>query len=74
MLGVVSEADELAKAADVYRSAYEALATGRADLAEKIVEAARAGVAQREIVRLSGYTREHVRRICRAAGLEPQGD
>ncbi len=74
MLGVVGEAEELAKAADAYSHASEELAAARSSLAEKIVQAARSGMAQTEIVRLSGYTREHVRRISRAAGLEPEGD
>lgn len=43
----------------------------RLELAEAIVEAARGGMRQVEIVRRSGYTRESVRRICRAAGIEP---
>jgi hydrogenase maturation factor len=43
----------------------------RAPLAEAIVEAARAGRRQVEIARVSGYNREHIRRICRAAGIEP---
>jgi DNA-nicking Smr family endonuclease len=36
-------------------------------LAEAIVAAARSGVRQVEIVRVTGYTRESVRRIVRAA-------
>ncbi|MCW2641095.1 MAG: hypothetical protein JWP76_3401 [Dactylosporangium sp.] len=46
----------------------------RADLADAIVEAARAGVRQVEIVKRSGYTRERIRQLCRAAGVEPPGD
>jgi multidrug resistance efflux pump len=42
----------------------------RVELAEAIVDAARAGMRQVEIVRRSGYTRESVRRICRAAGID----
>jgi predicted transcriptional regulator len=71
---VRGEAEELAKAADAYRRAQDELAAARSSLAEKIIDAARAGMPQREIVRLSGYTREHVRRISRAAGLEPETD
>jgi predicted transcriptional regulator len=40
-------------------------------LAEEIVEAARAGMRQAEIARITGYTRENVRKICRAGGVEP---
>lgn len=43
----------------------------RAPLAAAIVEAARARRPQVEIVAISGYNREHIRRICRAAGIEP---
>jgi hypothetical protein len=42
----------------------------RAELADMIVAAARAGVRQTEIVRVTGYTRESVRRILRAGGVE----
>ncbi len=42
----------------------------RSDLATAIVDAAKRGVRQREIVRVTGYSRERVRQICRAAGLE----
>jgi hypothetical protein len=38
-------------------------------LAAAIVAAARAGVRQRDIVAVTGYSREQVRRICRAAGI-----
>ena len=43
----------------------------RLELAEAIAEAARSGMRQVDIVRASGYTRENVRRILRAAGIEP---
>ena len=42
----------------------------RAELTPEVVAAVRAGVPQARIVELSGYTREQVRRICRAAGIE----
>ncbi|GAB3817312.1 hypothetical protein [Micromonospora zhanjiangensis] len=45
--------------------------TARDRLRDAIVRAAKAGVRQTEIVRVTGYTRESVRRICRAAGVEP---
>jgi predicted transcriptional regulator len=61
----------LDEAAAVYRAAKEALEAARPVLAEAIVNAARSGMRQTEIVRASGYTREQVRRICRAAGVEP---
>ncbi|WP_431892636.1 hypothetical protein [Micromonospora haikouensis] len=56
-------------AARAHQQAKEALDAARAELADAIVEAARAGDRQTDIARTSGYTREQVRRICRAAGL-----
>ncbi|WFE46298.1 hypothetical protein [Verrucosispora sp. WMMD1129] len=61
----------LEQAAKAYRRAKEALDKARPELAEAIVEAAREGMRQAEIVRVTGYTREQVRRICRAAGIDP---
>ncbi|MGC9671241.1 hypothetical protein ACNTMW_32430 [Planosporangium sp. 12N6] len=46
----------------------------RERLAAAIVEAARSGVRQVDIVRRTGYTRERVRQICRAAGVEADQD
>jgi len=43
----------------------------RARVAEAIVNAARAGVRQSDITRISGYGREQVRRITRAGGVKP---
>jgi predicted transcriptional regulator len=40
-------------------------------LAEAIVDAVKAGRAQVEISRITGYTPERIRQICRAAGVEP---
>ncbi|WP_435120767.1 hypothetical protein [Micromonospora tulbaghiae] len=48
-----------------------ALEKTRAELAPEVVAAAQAGVKQGDIVKASGYTRERVRQICRAAGIEP---
>ena len=62
---------DLEDAAREYREARDALDSARPRLAEAIAAAARAGTKQAEIVRVSGYTREQVRRICRAAGIEP---
>ena len=42
----------------------------RLDLAAAIVRAAQRGVRQREIVEATGYNRERVRQILRAAGVE----
>jgi hypothetical protein len=48
------------------------VAETRGPLAEAIVEAARTGVRQVDLVRISGYNREHVRRICRDAGIRSE--
>lgn len=63
--------DDLEKTAREHRNAQVALANARTRLAAAIVAAARAGRRQSEIVRVTGYTRERVRQICRAAGIEP---
>jgi len=62
---------DLEEAAQEYRDALKLLEIARPRLAAAIVAAARAGMRQVEIVKVSGYTREQVRRICRAAGVEP---
>jgi multidrug resistance efflux pump len=43
----------------------------RAELAEAIIDAARSGVRQVDIQRISGYSRERIRLILRAGGIEP---
>lgn len=70
-----------AEAQAAVASAQQAVADRRAEvprarerLAEAIVAATRAGMRQRDIVRITGYGREQVRRIVRAAGIEPSGD
>lgn len=62
---------DLQRAVVVYRRARDAAEDARLRLAVAIAEAARAGTRQAEIVRITGYTRERVRQICRAAGVEP---
>lgn len=42
----------------------------RVALAEAIATAARKGTGNAEIRKVTGYTRERVRQICRAAGVE----
>ncbi|MEV0330130.1 hypothetical protein AB0H63_27300 [Micromonospora echinospora] len=44
----------------------------RARLADAIVAAARGGMRQVDIVRATGYTRERVRQILRANGVEAE--
>lgn len=63
--------DQLDEVAREYQAAKAALDDARPRLATAIVAAARAGVRQSEIVRVTGYTRERVRQICRSAGVEP---
>ncbi|AYF31460.1 hypothetical protein CSH63_29245 [Micromonospora tulbaghiae] len=43
----------------------------RAEMMPEILAAASAKVRQVDIARASGLTRERVRQICRAAGIEP---
>lgn len=57
----------LEEAARAYRRAEKALEDRRAALAEAIVLADQEGVRQADIVKITGYAREHVRRIVRAA-------
>jgi DNA-binding phage protein len=60
------------RAAEVkVRAAREARTAARLALAEGIVTAWRDGTSQAEIARQTGYSREQVRRILRAAGVEP---
>jgi predicted transcriptional regulator len=66
-----ADVDELESAAQEYRDAKAALDAVRPRLAAAIADAAKAGRRQSEIVRVTGYTRERVRQICRAAGIEP---
>ncbi|WP_406072368.1 hypothetical protein [Micromonospora sp. NBC_01638] len=49
----------------------EKVTEARDRLADAIVEAARAGMRQIDIVRVTGYTRERVRQILRAHGITP---
>jgi hypothetical protein len=56
-------------------AATAAVELARRPLAEAIVTAAQSGMRQRDILVATNwtYTRERVRQICRAAGIEPQG-
>jgi len=58
--------DPVAAAVRAYRRAEAALDKRRRELADAIGHAVLVGGRrQSEIVRITGYTREHVRRICR---------
>jgi hypothetical protein len=63
---------ELEEVAQEYAAARDAHEGARKKLAAAIVNAANSGTRQNEIVRITGYTRERVRQICRAAGIEPE--
>lgn len=54
------------------KRAQERLEKAREDLHEAIVVAIRDdGWKQRDVVEVTGYSREHIRRICKDAGVEP---
>jgi hypothetical protein len=59
--------DQLRKATAAYHRAQETVAKRRAELTEAIVEAHLANVRQTAIVEITGFTREHIRRIVRDA-------
>jgi len=52
------------------RTARDKAEAARLALAEAMIEAAQDGVKQTEIIKVSGYSREHVRTILRAGGVE----
>lgn len=61
--------ERLAQASAEYADATKKAEEARETLADAIVQAARDGMRQVEIVKMTGYTRESVRQICRRAGL-----
>lgn len=67
MLNVARE--KLVEAATEYRDLEARLVTARGTLSEAIVEAAKAKMPQTEIIKITGYSREHVRRILREGGV-----
>jgi DNA-binding phage protein len=58
-------------AAERLKATREARTAARLALAKGIVEAWQAGTSQAEIARQTGYSREQVRRILRARGIQP---
>jgi DNA-binding phage protein len=54
------------------KAAREARTAARLELAEGIVAAWQSGIQQAEIARRTGYSREQVRRILRANGVEAE--
>jgi hypothetical protein len=61
---------DLETAARAHQEAKRELEARREELAAAIVKAAREGRRPTEIMKITGYTREHVRRILRAAGIK----
>ena len=63
---------DLVSAVRAVKRAQEKLDQARDDLHEAIVVAIRdEGWKQRDVVEVTGYSREHIRRICKDAGVEP---
>ncbi len=52
-----------------FAAAQKSLEAARGSLREAIVTAVRAGVRQSDLVRTTGLSREHIRRLTRAAGI-----
>jgi hypothetical protein len=65
----VPEAEAEAKA--LVRAARDQVAATRAKLAAAMVAEANAGTRQVDLMRRTGYSREQVRTILRAGGVEP---
>ncbi|MFC7219301.1 hypothetical protein ACFQLX_14145 [Streptomyces polyrhachis] len=62
--------DRLRKAVLAKNAAEQRASEARAELAAAMAEAMREGARQGDVVTLTGYTREHVRRLVRGAGVE----
>ena len=65
--------EALRVAGDEFRAVRASLAQAKNHLVPRIVAALQDGVSQAEVIQLSGYTRESVRRIARKAGIEGHG-
>lgn len=59
-----------AEAKAMIKAAREVIAAARVELAAAMVAAAEDGVRQVDIIRATGYSREQVRTILRAGGVE----
>jgi chromosome segregation ATPase len=68
-LAEIHEAETRAKAA--VQEAKSRAEARRADLAAAMVAEARRGTPQVDIIRRTGYSRDWVRRVLRAGGIEP---
>lgn len=62
----------LRAAGDEFKAARASLDAVRAQLQPLMVAALKAGVPQREVIELSGYTRESVRALARKNGIDPR--
>lgn len=63
--------DAKRKAEEKIRASRDRVTATRTELAQAIVGAAVAGMRQVDIIRATGYSRETVRSILRAGGVEP---
>jgi hypothetical protein len=63
---------QLRQASTAHHRAERQLERTRATLHMAIAADLRAGVRQAELVKVTGLSREHIRRIARAAGLEAE--
>jgi hypothetical protein len=64
--------ERLRAAGEEYQAVRVSYATAREHLQPAVVDALRNGVPQHEVVKLSGLTREYVRRLARKAGIGPE--
>lgn len=64
MVTMTDTREELVRASRTFKRRRDAFEQSRDELAAAIVAADRDGVAQKEIVAVSGYTREAVRQLC----------
>jgi hypothetical protein len=62
--------DRLRLAAKQYHAVRASLENARDELRPLVVEALKQGVMQKDVITDSGLTREYVRRLARAAGIE----
>lgn len=68
IVGYYCDMDRLDRAVSDFDSAMARAEEARAELHAAILNALNEGVTQAEIVRRTGYTRETIRRLARAAG------
>jgi hypothetical protein len=64
MMGMTYDTSQLERLGKDYQRKRDAFEKARDLVADEIVAAAAAGVPQRDIVHLTGYTREAIRQLC----------